>query len=64
MNVFSMFLNSLRMASKCENIGYRAGAVDSAALIDELCEPTSKNRGESSAVSEDALFDGPIAYPS
>jgi hypothetical protein len=64
MNVFTMFLNSMRLASKCESIGYKAGSLDSAAMIDELCEPSHSRHEESCARSDDALFDGPIAYPS
>lgn len=64
MNVFSVFFNSLRLASKCESIGYKADSVDTAGMIDELCESSHTRRERARASSDDAVFDGPIAYPS
>lgn len=64
MNIFSMFSNSMRVASKINSAAHGTKPVEAEALINELCDAGRAQSDAPLASTSNAAFKGPVPYPS
>lgn len=64
MNIFSLFANSMRMASRIDSAAHGAKPAEAEALINGLCDVQRPEPAESVASASDATFTKLLPYPS
>lgn len=64
MNIFSLFSNAMRVASKVDSASCRVDPAETEALINELCDARRAQSNKSDAFASDATFKEPLPHPS